>query len=181
MSEAIFNKIKELLEQNGADFRVVEHESVGTSEEVAKARKIHLGQGAKALVCTIKGAKNELLKQFFDLESDTNKINVIAILPADHNANLERLAAVFDAKKASLASPAEVSELTDCVFGAIPPFSFNEKLFLVVDRKLFGRFSHIAFNAGLLDHSIILNADDYLRIVKPKLIDFAHLATEKTL
>ncbi|MDL0089517.1 YbaK/EbsC family protein [Campylobacter gastrosuis] len=175
MSEAIFNKIYECLSQNGAKFRVINHESAGTSESVAAARGTHLGQGAKALVCTIKGVSGSFLAENFGIlsQKESVKVNVIAILPADHSANLERLAAVFGAKKASLASPAEVTELTDCVFGSIPPFSFDERLLLVVDKKLFGRFSEIAFNAGLLDRSIVLNAEDYLRIVKPKLVDFA--------
>ena len=58
MSERIFESLKELLTQQGAHFRVVAHESAGTSAEVAKARGTQLGQGAKALVCTIKGFKN---------------------------------------------------------------------------------------------------------------------------
>lgn len=175
MSEAIFDKIYECLKENDANFRVINHENAGTSESVAAVRGTHLGQGAKALVCTIKGVSADFLAKNFGVlsQKESVKINVIAILPADHSANLERLAAVFNAKKASLASPAEVSELTDCVFGAIPPFSFDERLLLVVDKKLFGRFKEIAFNAGLLDRSIVLDANDYLRIVKPKLVDFA--------
>ena len=35
------------------------------------------------------------------------------------------------------------------------------------------RNEEIAFNAGLLDRSLILNAKDYARIVKPVLVKFA--------
>ena len=74
--------------------------------------------------------------------------------------------------KASLASPAEVDTLTACVFGAIPPFSFHPDLRLIADPLLFDRYPEIAFNAGQLDKSIILNTEDYLRIARPELVAF---------
>ncbi|MCI6988453.1 MAG: YbaK/prolyl-tRNA synthetase associated domain-containing protein [Campylobacter sp.] len=159
MSEKIFSKIDELLSTHNASYRVLNHAPAGTSAEVAKIRGTKLGQGAKALVCTAK--------------FDGRKTHILAVLPADHSADLTKLALNLGAKKISLASPKEVSELTDCVFGAIPPFSFDDGLELVVDPNLFGRFDEIAFNAGLLDRSIVLNADDYRQIVKPKLVSFA--------
>lgn len=57
MSEQIFEKIKELLSAQNANFHAVSHESVKTSAEVAVARGTQLGQGAKALVCAIRGAR----------------------------------------------------------------------------------------------------------------------------
>ena len=54
--------------------------------------------------------------------------------------------------------------LTACVFGAIPPFSFHPALRLVADPLLFERFPQIAFNAGRLDRSIILDTEDYLHL-----------------
>lgn len=65
-----------------------------------------LGRGAKALVCKVKG----------------NGVNqhVLAILAADQQADLSQLASHIGGLRASLASPAEVDELTGCVFGAIP-------------------------------------------------------------
>ena len=99
MSEQIFNKIHELLSKNEAKFRVIEHESARTSEEV--------------------------------------------------------------------------TALADCVFGSVPPFSFHKNLHLVVDESLLERNEEIAFNAGLLNRSVVLNAKDYARIVKPVFVKFA--------
>lgn len=95
-----------LLSQEGADFRVVTHEVVGKCEAVSEIRGTALGQGAKALVCKVKG----------------NGVNqhVLAILAADQQADLSQLASHIGGLRASLASPAEVDELTGCVFGAIP-------------------------------------------------------------
>ncbi len=100
------------------------------------------------------------------------KQHVLAILAADQQADLSRLASHLGGLKASLASPAEVDALTACVFGAIPPFSFHPSLKLVADPLLFERFDEIAFNAGLLEKSIVMDTQDYLRIAQPELVAF---------
>ncbi|PVX42912.1 Ala-tRNA(Pro) deacylase [Pasteurella langaaensis DSM 22999] len=55
---------------------------------------------------------------------------------------------------------------------AIPPFSFHPALKLIVDPSLLERYDELAFNAGTLEHSIILNTQDYARIVQPTLVSF---------
>ncbi|WP_409501118.1 YbaK/prolyl-tRNA synthetase associated domain-containing protein [Mannheimia glucosida] len=159
MSEQTFRQLTALLDSHQARYRVVEHSSAGKSEEVAKIRGTEIGQGAKALVCKVKG--------------NGVKQAVLAILPADYQADLTKIAEHLGGLRASLASPAEVAELTDCVFGAIPPFSFHPDLLLVAEPSLFERYDELAFNAGTLERSIILNTEDYQRIVNPVLIQFA--------
>ena len=58
------------------------------------------------------------------------------------------------------------------MFGAIPPFSFHPDLALVADPLLFERVDEIAFNAGLLEKSVIMDTQDYLRIARPELVTF---------
>ena len=149
---ATHQRLISLLSEQGATYRVVSHEAVGKCEAVSEIRGTALGQGAKALVCKVKG----------------NGVNqhVLAILSADQQASH------IGGLRASLASPAEVDELTGCVFGAIPPFSFHPNLKLVADPLLFERFHEIAFNAGLLEKSVIMDTADYLRIAQPELIPF---------
>ena len=154
----IHQRLCALLDQHQARYRVVAHDAVGQCEAVSAIRGTALGQGAKALVCKVKG----------------NGVNqhVLAILAADQQADLNQLASHFGGLKASLASPAEVDTLTACVFGAIPPFSFHPDLTLVADPLLFERFDEIAFNAGLLEKSVIMDTQDYLRIARPELVMF---------
>lgn len=159
MSEnVIFKQLTQLLDDNGAKYRVMEHATAGKSEEVAKIRGTQLGQGAKGLVCHVKG--------------NGVKQHVLAILPADKQADLGKIAVAIGGTRASLASPKEVDELTQCVFGAIPPFSFHPDLKLIADPLLFTRFDELAFNAGTLERSIILNTQDYQRIAQPTLVEF---------
>lgn len=160
---ATHQRLIALLSQEGASWREVSHEPVGKCEAVSEIRGTALGQGAKALVCKVKG----------------NGVNqhVLAILSADQQADLAQLAAHLGGLRASLASPAEVDELTGCVFGAIPPFSFHPKLKLVADPLLFERYSEVAFNAGVLDKSVILKTEDYLRIAQPELVTFRRMSS----
>ncbi|EHM44723.1 YbaK/prolyl-tRNA synthetase associated domain-containing protein [Hafnia alvei] len=158
MSIATFDRLSALLDEQQARYRVVEHPTAGKSEEVAKIRGTQLGQGAKALLCHVKG--------------NGIKQHVLAILPADKQADLSAVAHGIGGTRASLASPVEVDTLTDCVFGAIPPFSFHPDLLLVADPLLFERFDELAFNAGTLERSMILNTQDYQRIAQPKLVPF---------
>ncbi|APG17718.1 hypothetical protein Y71_15470 [Kosakonia radicincitans DSM 16656] len=161
-SRDVHQHLLTLLEQQQARFQVVEHDAVGKCEAVSEIRGTALGQGAKALVCKIKG--------------NGVKKHVLAILAADLQADLSRLAHHFGGLKASLASPLEVEQLTACVFGAIPPFSFHPDLHLVADPVLFQRFDDIAFNAGLLEKSVIMDTQDYLRIAQPEIVDFRRLS-----
>lgn len=131
-----------LLTEQEARFRVVAHEAVGKCEAVSEIRGTDLRQGAKALVCKVKG-------------NGVKKL-ILAILAADRQADLSLLASHFGGLKASLASPAEVDALTGCVFGAIP-LQFSSDLTLVADPLLFERFDEIAFNAGLLEKSVIMD------------------------
>lgn len=157
-SRNIHQHLLDVLTAEQARFRVMEHEAIGKCEAVSEIRGTALGQGAKALVCKVKG--------------NGVKQHVLAILAADQQADLSRLASHLGGLKASLASPAEVDSLTACVFGAIPPFSFHPSLKLVADPLLFERFDEIAFNAGLLEKSIVMDTQDYLRIAQPELVTF---------
>lgn len=163
---ATHQRLVALLTQENARYRVVSHEAVGKCEAVSEIRGTALGQGAKALVCKVKG----------------NGVNqhVLAILAADQQADLSQLASHLGGLRASLASPAEVDMLTGCVFGAIPPFSFHPNLKLVADPLLFERFDEIAFNAGLLEKSVIMNTQDYLRIARPELAVFRRFQSSPT-
>ncbi|MBK5144197.1 YbaK/prolyl-tRNA synthetase associated domain-containing protein [Budviciaceae bacterium BWR-B9] len=162
VSSVIFNQLITLLEGGQARYRVIEHASAGRSEEAAKARGTQIEQGAKALVCHVKG--------------NGIKQHVLAVLPAHRKANLQVLAQKLGGTRASLASPQEVMALTQCVFGAIPPFSFHPDLKLVVDPLLFNQLDEMVFNAGSLEKSLLLNVEDYQRIVKPEQVEFSESA-----
>jgi len=150
----VFERLQALLIQHQARYRLLEHAAAGKSVEVAAIRGTEVSQGAKALVCRVKISSNQ-------------RKNVLAVFPADKQADLDAIARAAGGKKASLASQDLARELTGCEIGAIPPFSFNPDLTLLVDPSLRERHDEIVFNAGRLDASILLNTDDYFRLAAP--------------
>ena len=148
----MFDRLDELLRQEQARFRVINHAPAGSSEKVAEIRGTLPGQGAKAMLCQLK-----VLPDSF----------VLAVLPGNRKIDFKRLALAVGGKKASLVSPDQAAQLTGCVMGAVPPFSFWPNVKLVVDPKLLDEHQEIAFNAGRLDTSIVLNSADYRRIAAP--------------
>lgn len=157
----MFEQLKSLLQERNAKFRVVEHPSEGQSERVAAIRGTHVGQGAKAMLCQSK--------------DDAAKL-VLAILPGDQKLDFKKLAAAIQVKKVGFAPPETAMEKTGCVIGAIPPFTFHEDIQLVLDPSLVTRFPEIAFNAGRLDTSIVLDSQDYLSIAQPQMHDICATA-----
>ncbi|MDO5530669.1 YbaK/EbsC family protein [Sutterella sp.] len=159
MIDNVLERLTTLFTEGGARFRVLHHEAGDrTSQSVADIRGTELGQGAKALCCTVKG--------------NGVKMHVLGVLPADMQADLSKLAAAVGGRRASLASPDEVMELTGCIFGAVPPVSFHPDLTLICDPTLFTRYDELAFNAGARDVSIIISTEDFKRIVAPRIADF---------
>lgn len=152
MSESVFEKICKLLDSEKVEYRIITHPPEGKCEDISKIRGTRISQGAKALSCKV------------TINSEKN--SVLAILPADMKANFKRLAKVLGGTKATLLNRDYAEKLTGCKIGAIPPFVFNDKLHLVVDKSLFERNDEIAFNAGRLDASIIMPSTAYRSIVK---------------
>jgi Ala-tRNA(Pro) deacylase len=154
MTHAVFDRLLALLDNAAARFRVIEHPAEGRSDQVAALRGTAPGQGAKAMLCKSR---------------DDDGTLILAILPGDRKLDFKRVAAAADVRKATLASPEEAQRETGCVMGAVPPFVFSPNIRLIVDPDLIDRFDDIAFNAGRLDRSIVLNSADYVRITQPLL------------
>ncbi|AUH52270.1 hypothetical protein CXB49_16345 [Chromobacterium sp. ATCC 53434] len=152
----MFERLRQWLEAGGARFRVVEHPAEGGSHAVAALRGTEIGQGAKAMLCRVVDAPGHY---------------VLAVLPGDERVDFAKVAAAVGARKVKLADAADAEAVTGCVIGSIPPFSFDPAIRLVADPQLLARYREIAFNAGRLDASIVLDGDDYRRLAQPLLAD----------
>ncbi|MGW2263088.1 YbaK/EbsC family protein [Streptomyces koyangensis] len=153
-----FEQITALLDREKATYRVVEHPAEGRSEEVSAVRGTTVSQGAKALVCRVKGIEAP---------------GVLAVLAGDRRADLKKVVAAVGGKKGGFA-PSELAErLTGCVVGAIPPLPLSATLPVVVDEEFLAAHEEIAFNAGRLDRSVVMATADYVRIVAPAVAPIA--------
>lgn len=152
----VFATIRKLLEDAGAQFRVVEHAPTFTSEESAKARGEELGVGAKAL----------LLR--------TDDVFRLFVLPADRKLDSASVKRELKVKKTRFATAEELRELTGLVPGSVPPFGQPVLPFeLFADSAIGVRFDRVAFNAGSLTTSIVMPAAQWEAIAKPTRFAFA--------
>lgn len=155
----IHEQLINLLDENHAAYRICRHEAEGHSEQIAKIRGNHPHQAMKAIVVMAKISKKE--QQYY-----------LAVLPGDRRLDLASLSAALGVKKTIFAPLDKARELTSCEIGAIPPFSFNPNLSLIVDPQVKDN-KEVCFNAGLLTASIFMEIDDYIRIISPKFIPIA--------
>lgn len=151
---AVFDRIVDLLTRHGADFRVMEHAPVRTSEQAAQVRGTPLERGAKALVL------------------DTGDDLVMAVISAARRTDFRKLKAHLGSRRLQLASAEAVKERTGCLPGGVPPFGNLFGLRVLMDPSL-RAVGRIDFNAGERTRSMDLRRDDYERTVRPEVVDFA--------
>ncbi|MBW5252862.1 YbaK/EbsC family protein [Streptomyces poriferorum] len=154
-----FEQIIDILDREKARYRIVEHMAEGRSEEVSAVRGTMVSQGAKALVCRVKGIDSPA---------------VLAVLAGDRRADLKKIVAAVEGKKGGFA-PSELAEqLTGCAIGAIPPLWLSgDGLPVIADADFLAAHEEIAFNAGRLDRSVVMATEDYVRIVEPAVASIA--------
>jgi Ala-tRNA(Pro) deacylase len=155
----IYDRLIGLLDSRQATYHVLHHEAEGQSGRVAAIRGNRPEEGAKAMVVRLQISKR-------------GRRHCLAVLPGDRRIDLGRLSAECDARGATLASREVAEELTGCVTGAIPPFSFDAELPLIVDPELL-RNDEIVFNAGRLDRSIRLSTRTYVEVAEPRVVSIA--------
>lgn len=155
----IHQKLCDLLDREGATYRVIEHEPEGRTEIIAKIRGNRIEQSIKSIVAQVRLNRNE-------------NIYCLANVPGDCRIDFKGIKAHFQADSVAFASREKAQELTECVIGAIPPFSFSDQIQVLAD-PLIQKNEEVVFNAGRLDRSIFMKLDDYIRIAKPQLVKIA--------
>jgi len=159
MNNDIHKQLCDLLDREGAIYRIIEHEPEGHTEIIAKIRGNRIEQSVKSIVVQVRLNRKE-------------NIYCLANVPGDCRIDFAGIKQHFQADSVAFASREKAQELTGCVIGAIPPFSFSEQLQVLAD-PLIRENEEVVFNAGRLDRSIFMKLDDYLRIAKPQLVKIA--------
>ena len=155
----IHKQLCDLLAQEGAAYRVIEHEPEGRTPVIARIRGNRIEQSIKSIVVQVRLNRKE-------------NIYCLANVPGDCRIDFDGIKRHFDADSVAFASRDRAQALTGCVIGAIPPFSFNDQLQVLAD-PLIQENEEVVFNAGRLDRSIFMRLDDYIRIAKPQLATIA--------
>ncbi len=156
VNTGIHERLCELLDREGARYRLVEHTPEGRTEFIAKIRGNRPDQAIKSIVVQVRLRKKE-------------NTYCLANVPGDCRVDLDAIRAHYEATSVGIAGRDKAETLTGCVIGAIPPFSFDDRLTVLADPRI-GENPEVVFNAGRLDRSIWMPSDDYLRIAKPKVV-----------
>jgi Ala-tRNA(Pro) deacylase len=155
----VHERLCALLDEQGAVYRVIEHEPEGRTEKIAQIRGNRIEQSIKSMVVQVRLNRRD-------------NVYCLANVPGHCRVNLDALAVHFKADSAAFAARAKAEQLTGCVLGAIPPFSFSDQLTVLAD-PLIGDHEEVVFNAGRLDRSIFMRCADYIRIAGPQLTKIA--------
>lgn len=155
-SFSVTDRLRAYLHQHGVVVREIHHAPTPTSEDSARARDESLRVGGKALVLKVGGD----FKLF--------------VLPADRRFDSSAVKKSLGIRKLRFASAVELLELTGLVPGSVPPFGDPIlPLPLICDDAIRDN-ERIAFNAGSLTISFVLQIDDYLRVARPEFMSISH-------
>ena len=154
-ASTVLSRLREFLDSQDVDYRVVEHAATRTSEESARARGEELRVGGKALVLRV------------------DSMFQLYVLPADRRLDAAAVKRWRKAKKIRFATPEELREQTGLVPGSVPPFGHPVLPYELFADSSFRQQERIAFNAGSLTTSFVLKMGDYLRMAEPTIFEFA--------
>ncbi len=148
-------RMKVLFEQEKVPYQLISHPEAHTAPELAMS--IH-APGREVAKVVIVQADGEY---------------VMAVLPAHRQIHLTRFAQVAGARRISLAEEGEIRKLfPDCEPGAMPPLGNLYGFSIYVEESL-AREPVIFFAAGTHREVIKMRFDDFQRLARPTVADFA--------
>ncbi|WP_091983402.1 YbaK/EbsC family protein [Pseudoalteromonas denitrificans] len=144
---SITEKLRLLLQEKHIEYKEIDHEAAQTCEISAKARGEDIKIGGKTLLFKDK-------KGFH-----------LFVLSAEKQVDSNKVRQILKSQKLRFATEQELQDLCYVQKGALPPFGkpiYPYDLYL--DESILYN-EKIAFNAGILTKSFILNTQDYLTLV----------------
>jgi len=152
---SVANRLKQLLEESGTPFEVIDHPLAFTAQEEAAASHVAGRHWAKTIAVLIDGEP------------------ALAVLPATRRLDTEKLRRVVGTDGVEIARETEFQGLyPDCDLGAMPPFGelYGQRTF--VDESL-REEERIAFHAGDHRTAIEMSYTDFERLAEPVPVDIA--------
>ena len=148
-------KLKDFLDSTGIKYVTISHSFAYTAQEIAASAHVAGKELAKTVMVKI-----------------DDKM-AMAVLPASHKVNFDRMKKAAGASKVKLAHEQEFRDMfPESEVGAMPPFGNLYGMEVFVDESL-SQDEEIAFNAGSHTELIKLAYRDFESLVKPKATKFA--------
>ena len=156
MSErAMYERLIADLDAAGAEYRLIDHEPIGQTDIVSELRGHPVAHAAKCMVVLVKVGKKQ-------------SHYVLAVVPGDARVDLGAVSELLGGTYVGFASTDRAEELAGSVSGTVLPFSYDERLQLIVDPAVF-ETPTMYFNAARLDRSVALSTADYRRIANARI------------
>ncbi len=147
--------LKKYLDEHHVKYTVIHHPPVYTAQNLAEA--VHISGDAIA--------KTVIVRMDGDL--------AMVVLPATQKINLEVLNDLILAEELEVVDENEFRyRFPDCEIGAMPPFGNLYGMDVYVAESL-AQDERIAFPAGSHREVIWMKFDDFERLVRPQILDFA--------
>jgi len=148
------SKLIEFLNEGKARYEILHHPEAFTAQELSAIEHVKGKQHAKVVMVNADGRQ------------------LMAVLPADHRVDLERLDKITGHRTA-LATEAEFKSLfPDCAVGTMPPFGALYGVETYVEKSL-SENAFIVFEAGTHSDAMRMGYGDYQRLAQPKVAEFA--------
>ncbi len=148
-------RLDEFLTKHQVPFRRMKHMPVYTANRIAQVLHIPGNEMAKSVLVR------------------TQHGYVLAVVPATHCVDLERLRQSLGESEIELASEDEIEQLfPDCERGAIPPFGSLYHLMTMVDQSL-AKDKEIFFEGQDHEEALCMTFDDFATIEHPRMGRFA--------
>ena len=148
------SKLIDFLNQGKVRYEILHHPEAFTAQELSAVEHVKGRQHAKVVMVKANGDK------------------LMAVLPADHRVDLEKLDQATG-RRTALATEAEFKAVfPDCAVGAMPPFGNLYNVATYVDKS-FTEDDYIVFEAGTHADAIKMSYADYARLATPMGASFA--------
>ncbi|MCC6133525.1 MAG: YbaK/EbsC family protein [Acidobacteria bacterium] len=148
-------KLKAYLDENRIRYITIIHSRAYTAQEIAASAHIRGKDLAKTVMVKADGKM------------------AMAVLPASHRVSFAALKELTGAKNLVIATEAEFKDLfPGCEIGAMPPFGNLWGMDVYVASAL-TEDPEIVFNAGSHTELMKMHYEDFDRLVKPKVLEFA--------
>lgn len=143
------------LRENGVAFQTQQHRTAYTSGDLAAAEHIP----GKTVAKTVIGFADGKL--------------VMLVLPSTFLVDYKRAAAALEVSEFTLATEEQfASKFPDCEVGAMPPFGNLYQLPVYIDTSITADET-IVFPTGTHTGSMSVRYEDFARLVRPSIVDFA--------
>ena len=148
------SKLIDFLNQGKVRYEILHHPEAFTAQELTAIEHVKGKQHAKVVIIKANGDK------------------FMAVLPADHRVDLEKLNKATG-RQTALATEAEFkSVFPDCAVGTMPPFGNLYGVETYVEKSLTEN-DFIVFEAGTHSDAMKMRYGDFEQLAKPKVAEFA--------